>query len=111
MKKDVFMQHNYSTSLVSYAKSICSAFNVEVFFGNNCYTDGRKIVVPRLPENLKKKDMNLALSNILHECGHILYSDFKLLKGFIGSMNSRTLTQFTGVDLTKEQNLRFSQYG
>jgi cobaltochelatase CobT len=111
MKRVLKMLHNYQNSIVAYAKIICSAFKVNLFFGNGCKTDGKTIVVPRLPEYLKKEDLQLTLALVLHECGHILFSDFKLFRLFVDRINTNKLNEFLWCNLSTEQNFRMMQYG
>ena len=59
-----------------YAKFISQHFEVEVQFDSNkCETDKKVIKIPAL-ETLSEKEINVLYALLLHEAGHIKYSDF-----------------------------------
>ena len=50
--------------------------------GNSCHTDGKTIALPALPDEIPP-ELERAIQGYLdHECGHILHSDFDLIKPF-----------------------------
>jgi len=65
------------------AKSISSKDVSLVFEGSGAYSDGKKIVLPSMTtKSLEKKEVADALRGYCdHELGHVLFTDFEILKG------------------------------
>lgn len=73
------LQHTF----VGYARIIGQKFDVKVVFGGSPKTNGRTIWIPRLPYDLEPEELYLVRSDLVHEVGHIRYSDFEYLKDFV----------------------------
>ena len=101
---------NYGNSLITYGRAISNRYGLVVNFGNGAYTDGKEIVIPRLPDQLKEEDMQIALSSILHEAGHLLFTDFDALKEFVDRLTNRQLNKYSWFKGDVSQSLRFSKY-
>ncbi len=52
-----------------------------LMYGHSAYTNGNEITIPRL-DLQDNNGLELAHGYVAHECGHIRYSDFNLLKNF-----------------------------
>jgi len=58
------------------AQIIAENFGIEVIFkGDQAYTDGRRIIVPALPENAPDDLVEAIIGFIDHEVGHIRHTD------------------------------------
>ena len=56
-----------------------SNFGINLFmYGSSAYTDGKNITIPRLNFN-NDEEMDMAFGYVAHECGHVRYSDFKVI--------------------------------
>ena len=74
---------NLETTLEKVGKIITKNHGINVICrGNSCHTDGKTITLPAIPEELPK-GLERAINGYLdHEVGHILHSEFNLIKPF-----------------------------
>ena len=68
--------YKYLADFNKYAKFICDKFNVSVEFdGTSAHTDGKTITLPNV-SGMSEEEIDLLYGILLHEVGHIKYSDF-----------------------------------
>lgn len=67
-------------SLTIVAMTICDKLGVKLKFEPNVtpWTDGDTIVVPPLRDDLPEETRNDILASLIHECGHVRYTDMKV---------------------------------
>jgi len=70
-----------STAIEKTAKMLGDNYNIKVIFrGNECCTDGRMIYLPVLNDKMPLELIKSIRMFLDHEVGHILFSDFKVVK-------------------------------
>ncbi len=74
---------NLKSALEKVGQIISRKYNINVVCkGNKCATDSKTIYLPAIPEELPS-ELERSINGYLdHECGHILYSDFEVIKPF-----------------------------
>ena len=85
-----------------------SNFGINLYmYGSSAYTDGKNITIPRL--NLDDADeMDMAFGYVAHECGHVRYSDFDVLKSFEGTEVLKSL--FNALEDTRIEYLQMKNW-
>ncbi len=64
----------------SVAKALSGEYGVTVtFHGNDCYTDGKQIVLPSLPDEVPDPLIEILRGYLDHEVGHIIFTDFNVI--------------------------------
>jgi len=101
---------NLQQGFSAYARSLTKRFGLQLFWGNHSYTDGTKIVIRTPPANITGKDYDIGLGTVLHEAGHILFSDFDVLTKVMGLIARKRLHEISWFDGSKELSYRFSDY-
>jgi hypothetical protein len=104
------MHSKIEKTFSAYARAITKKLGMKFYFGANTYTDGKKIVIRQLPINLKKDDYNIALGGLLHECGHVLYSNFIVLRTNLDLVQRKRLHTLNWFSGSTAQSFRFSNY-
>jgi len=67
------------------ARTLTEQFGVTVLCQGDCAcTDGRRILLPSLPEPMDEPLERMVLGFLDHELGHVVFSDFEVLKEFSG---------------------------
>ena len=65
--------------LENVASALSDKYNIKIMFkGGECYTDGKLIVLPSLPEKVPSKLIELIRGYLDHEVAHIIFSDFDI---------------------------------
>ncbi len=65
------------------ARTLTDQFGVQVICqGDEAWTDGRRIVLPSLPEPMDMNLERMVVGYLDHEMAHVAFSDFKVVKGF-----------------------------
>lgn len=63
------------------ATALTNNHRIEVMFrGSDCFTDGKLIVLPSLPDQIPGKLIEMIRGFLDHEVAHILFSDFSYVK-------------------------------
>lgn len=78
------MRNNpFESQLERLARTLTDQFGVTVLCqGDNACTDGRRILLPSLPEPMGEDLERMVLGFLDHELGHVAFSDFQVLKEF-----------------------------
>ncbi len=66
-------------SLTIVAMTICDRLGVNLKFKDDVvpWTDGDTIVIPPLRDDLSQEDRDSILASLIHECGHVRYTDMQ----------------------------------
>ena len=85
-----------------------SNFGINLYmYGASAYTDGKNITIPRLNFN-NPEEMDLGFGYVAHECGHVRYSDFDVLKSFEGTEVLKSL--FNALEDTRIEYLQMKNW-
>jgi cobaltochelatase CobT len=73
----------FESQLERLARTLTELFGVTVLCQGDCAcTDGRRILLPSLPEPMDNALERMVLGYLDHEMGHVAFSDFEVLKEF-----------------------------
>ena len=73
----------FESQLERLARTLTEQFGVKVVCqGDNAWTDGRRIVLPSLPEPLSDSLERMMVGYLDHEMAHVAFSDFKMAEQF-----------------------------
>ena len=73
----------FESQLERLARTLTEQFGVNVICqGDNAFTDGRKIVLPSLPEPMNADLERMVVGFLDHEMSHVAFSDFKVVAEF-----------------------------
>jgi len=74
----------FSSQLERLARTLTDQFGVTVFCnGDQAYTDGRRIVLPSLPEPMDESLERMVVGYLDHEMAHVAFTDFKEVRRFV----------------------------
>jgi cobaltochelatase CobT len=78
------MRHNpFESQLERLARTLTDRYGVQVVCqGEGAYTDGKRIVLPSLPEPMTAPLERMIVGFLDHEMSHVAFSDFKVVKTF-----------------------------
>lgn len=69
-------------SFVAWARFVAQKDQLKVVFGSNPATNGKVMYLPSLPYNLTTQDLLMVRSDIIHESGHCVDTDFEYFTQF-----------------------------
>jgi cobalamin biosynthesis protein CobT len=73
----------FESQLERLARTLTEQFGVTVLCqGDNACTDGKRILLPSLPEPMDEPLERMLIGYLDHELGHVAFSDFEVLKEF-----------------------------
>jgi len=74
----------FSSQLERLARTLTDQFGVTVFCkGDLAYTDGRRIVLPSLPEPMDPQLERMIVGYLDHEMSHVAFTDFNEVRRFV----------------------------
>jgi len=74
----------FESQLERLARTLTEQFGVQVICqGDNAWTDGRRIVLPSLPEPMNEALERMTVGYLDHEMAHVAFSDFKMPEQFV----------------------------
>jgi len=74
-------QEVYESSLEKVSRILSDRYDIRVsHHGDKCYTDGRNIVLPAIPEDAPEGLLEAMEGYLDHETGHVIFDDFEVLK-------------------------------
>ena len=74
----------FSSQLERLARTLTDQFGVTVFCkGDLAYTDGRRIVLPSLPEPMDSQLERMIVGYLDHEMSHVAFTDFNEVRRFV----------------------------
>jgi cobalamin biosynthesis protein CobT len=78
------MRHNpFESQLERLARTLTDRYGVRVVCqGEGAYTDGKRIVLPSLPEPMSAPLERMVVGFLDHEMSHVAFSDFKVVGAF-----------------------------
>lgn len=77
------MHNPFESELERLARTLTEQFGVQVVCrGDNAWTDGRRIVVPLVPDPMDEGLERMMLGYLDHELGHVAFSDFEVAAEF-----------------------------
>lgn len=76
--------NRFSSQLERLARTLTDQFGVTVFCkGDLAYTDGRRIVLPSLPEPMDPQLERMIVGYLDHEMSHVAFTDFNEVRRFV----------------------------
>ena len=74
----------FSSQLERLARTLTDQFGVTLICkGDGAYTDGRRIVLPSLPEPMAESLERMVVGCLDHEMAHVAFTDFKEVRRFV----------------------------